>query len=394
MVGRVRREEGAMAVTEVAAPDAPAAKQAAGMLQSVHIRNFRGLKDLKVEGLGRINVFAGRNNSGKTALLEALSLLAGAGWPNLAFHRPVARGADVLAEAESAPGSQVSAITVRESIWKPMFHGLDLRGIIEVEARHSRLGKLSLIVDFARQKNVEIKVGNLGGKSVQPLQDTLGFVYTSRGTGKVTSQAFLDDQSQTQAVYTGETDADLNLPFPSAHLSSSRASGQLQDTRNLGEVRRRKQGDRVLKALRIIEPRLESIEENSSSGVPMIWGDIGFDELVPLSAMGEGLARAARLFIGMIHVQKGVVMVDEIENGFHYSVVPGIWEAIDQVSRDFNVQVFATTHSRECVRAAYKALGDEGFVYHRLRADEDGNRCVTYDPIALSGSLHHNFEIR
>ena len=382
-----------MAVTEQAAPNAPTAKQVPSMLESLRVRDFRGLKDLKVEGLGRINLFAGRNNSGKTALLEALSLLAGAGWPNLAFSRPVARGADVLAEAESAPGSQVSASTVRESIWKPMFHGLDLRGIIEVNARHSKLGDLSLIVDFARQKNVEITIGNLGGKSVQPLQDTLGFVYTSSGTGKVTSQAFLDDKGQAQAVYTEETDADLNLPFPSAHLSS-RGLGHLQDARNLGEVRRRKQGDLVLKALRIIEPRLESIEENSSSGVPMIWGDIGFHELVPLSAMGEGLARAARLFIALIHIQDGVVMVDEIENGFHYSVVPRLWEAIDQMSQEFGVQVFATTHSRECVRAAYKTLGDEGFVYHRLHADEDGNRCVTYDPIALSGSFHHNFEIR
>ena len=382
-----------MAVTQTVAPDAPAAEQASGMLESVRIRNFRGLKDLQIKGLGRINLFAGRNNSGKTALLEALSLLAGAGWPNLAFHRPEARGADVLAEVESTPGSEVSAVTIRESLWKPMFHGFDLRRRIAVEAQHSKLGNLSLFVKFARKKNVEITIGNLGGKSVAQLQDTLGFVYTSGETGRVTSQAFLDDKSQPQAVYTGDSDADFNLPFPSAHVST-RGLGHLQDARSLGEVRRRKQGDRVLGALRIIEPRLQSIEENSSSGVPMIWGDTGFDELVPLSAMGEGLARAARLFIALIHIQGGIVMVDEIENGFHHSVVPRVWEAIDEMSRNFGVQVFATTHSRECVRAAYKALGDKGFVYHRLHADEDGNRCVTYDPIALSGSFRHNFEIR
>ena len=382
-----------MSVTEMAAPDAREAKQAAGMLESVHIRNFRGLKDLKVDGLGRINLFAGRNNSGKTALLEALSLLAGAGWPHLAFNRPVARGADVLAEAESALGSEVSATTVRESLWKPMFHGFDLHRSIEVEARHSKLGRLSLIADFARQKNVEIMVGNLGGKSVAQLQDTLGFVYTSSGRGKVTSQAFLDDKSQPQAVYTGETDADVNLPFPSAHVSS-KGLGQLQDARHLGEVRRQKQGDRVLEALRIIEPRLESIEEISSNGVPMIWGDIGFDELVPLSAMGEGLARVARLFIALIHIQGGIVMVDEIENGLHHSVVPKVWEAIDEMSQEYAVQVFATTHSYECVESAYEALGDKGFVLHRLEAKDSGNRCVTYTPGAVRGAIRHNLEVR
>ena len=382
-----------MAVTQTVAPDAPATEQASGMLQSVHVRNFRGLKDLEIKGLGRINLFAGRNNSGKTALLEALSLLAGAGWPNLAFHRPVARGAEVLAEAESTPGSEVSPNTVRESIWKPMFHGLDLRGRIEIEARHSTLGDLSLTVDFARKKNVEISIGNLGGKSVQPLQDTLGFVYSSGGTGRVTSQAFLDEKGQAQGVYTEETEADVSLPFPSAHLST-RGLGHLQDVRNLGEVRRRKQGDLVLEALRIIEPRLQSIEENSSSGVPMIWGDIGFDELVPLSAMGEGLARAARLFIALIHIQGGIVMVDEIENGFHHSVVPKVWEAIDAMSRNFGVQVFATTHSYECIESAYEALGDEGFVLHRIESKASGNRCLTYTPDALRGAIRHYREVR
>ena len=126
----------------------------------------------------------------------------------------------------------------------------------------------------------------------------------------------------------------------------------------------------------------------------MIWGDIGFDELVPLSAMGEGLARAARLFIALIHIQGGIVMVDEIENGFHHSVVPKVWEAIDAMSRNFGVQVFATTHSYECIESAYEALGDEGFVLHRIESKASGNRCLTYTPDALRGAIRHYREVR
>ena len=62
----------------------------------------------------------------------------------------------------------------------------------------------------------------------------------------------------------------------------------------------------------------------------MIWADIGLPELIPLAALGDGLGRAARLFTGMIHVEGGVLMVDEIENGFHHSAVPKIWKAIDE----------------------------------------------------------------
>ena len=339
-----------MAVTEQAAPAAPAVQPESGMLESVHVRNFRGLKDLEIKGLGRINLFAGRNNSGKTALLEALSLLAGAGWPDLAFNPLIVRGAEVLVESATVPGIQVSGAGVRESLWKPMFHGLDLRKKITVAAEHVELGELLLDVDFARHKNVEINVGNLGSKSVASLQDTLGFAFHGEPTGNVTSQAFLNEQGRKTTIYTGDTDPDPKPSFPAVYLAGHGVS-HLQDARNLGEVRRQKQGDLVVQALKIIDPRLESIEDNSASGVPMIWGDIGSPELMPLLAMGAGLGRASRLFIGMLHVKGGAVIVDEIENGFHYLVVPRLWEAIDRMARDFDVQIFATTHSRECVRA-------------------------------------------
>ena len=96
----------------------------------------------------------------------------------------------------------------------------------------------------------------------------------------------------------------------------------------------------------------------------------------------------------MLHVQGGAVMVDEIENGLHHSVVPKVWEAIDEMSREFDVQVFATTHSYECVESAYEALGDKGFVLHRLEAKDSGNHCVTYTPGAVRGALRHNLEVR
>lgn len=382
-----------MAVTQTVAPNAPATEQASGMLQSVHIRNFRGLKDLEIKGLGRINLFAGRNNSGKTALLEALSLLAGAGWPDLAFNPTIVRGAEVLVESAAVPGLQVSGGGVRESLWKPMFHGLDLEEKITVTAEHASLGELLLEVDFARQKNVEINVGNLGSKSVASLQDTLGFAFHSEATGTVTSQAFLDEQGRKVTVYTGDTDPDPKPSFPAVYLGGHGVS-HIRDAVSLGEVRRQKRGALVLAALKIIEPRLESTEDNSASGVPMIWGDLGLSELMPLAAMGGGLGRAARLFIGMLHVKGGAVMVDEVENGFHHSVVPKVWEAIDEMSRNFGVQVFGTTHSYECLESAYEALGDEGFVLHRIESKASGNRCVTYTPEALRGAIRHYREVR
>ena len=137
-------------------------------------------------------------------------------------------------------------------------------------------------------------------------------------------------------------------------------------------LRRKKQGALLLKALQIVEPRLQSIEENSSSGIPMIWGDIGLSELVPLSAMGEGMTQIARLVLAIASVPDGIVLIDEVENGIHHSVLPDVWRAIDEAAKQFHTQVFATTHSFECIEAAHQALGPDGFLLHRLEASDAG----------------------
>ena len=149
-----------------------------------------------------------------------------------------------------------------------------------------------------------------------------------------------------------------------------------------------------MEALQVIEPRLQSIEDNSSSGAPMIWGDIGLPELIPLSAMGEGMTRIARLVLAISATPDGVILVDEIENGLHHSVLPKVWKVVDTAAKQFNTQVFATTHSFECIEAAHEALGADGFLLHRLEASGTENRCVTYEPEAISAAMRHYMEVR
>ena len=115
---------------------------------------------------------------------------------------------------------------------------------------------------------------------------------------------------------------------------------------------------------------------------------------MPLAIMGEGMSRLARLILVIFDTPDGVVLIDEIENGFHHSVLPEVWRVIDNASKQSNTQVFATTHSRECVRAAHESLGEDDFRLHRLEANDEGNRCVTYDPESIGSAIKFNFEVR
>ena len=167
-----------------------------------------------------------------------------------------------------------------------------------------------------------------------------------------------------------------------------------EEAQLLGRLRKHKRGQVLLEALRVIEPRLQSIEDNSASGAPMIWGDIGLPELIPLSAMGEGMTRIARLILAIASTPGGVVLVDEIENGLHHSILPKVWQVVDTAAQQFNTQIFATTHSFECIEAAQPFLCSGDFRLHRLEVSGTENRCVTFKPNGISAAIRHNLEVR
>ena len=116
----------------------------------------------------------------------------------------------------------------------------------------------------------------------------------------------------------------------------------------LARLRNRSATILLLEALQVIEPQgCKAYRENSASGTPMIWGDIGLSELVPLVWHNgrRSWPDLARLVLGISAAPDGVVLMDEVENGIHHSVLPKVWRVIDTAAKQLNTQVFATTHS-------------------------------------------------
>lgn len=100
-----------------------------------------------------------------------------------------------------------------------------------------------------------------------------------------------------------------------------------------------------------------------------------------------------RIVLAAATVPGGLVLVDEIENGLHHSVLPDVWRVVGKTAEAFDVQVFATTHSFECVEAARAGLGN-GFRLHRLEVVDGSSHCVTYSEDALDGAIRHHMEVR
>ncbi len=118
--------------------------------------------------------------------------------------------------------------------------------------------------------------------------------------------------------------------------------------------------------------------------------------MIPLAFMGEGMVNLLALMSAMLVSPGGIFLVDEIENGFHYSVLPDVWRVLGESARRANVQIFATTHSFECIRAAHEAFSQSSydFRYHRLDRVNGDTLVKMYDRETLEAAVGAGFEMR
>src|SRR2546423_161740 len=122
------------------------------MLDSLSIKNFRLFRDLKVESLSRVNLIAGKNNTGKTALLEAVYLLfSGAGG---FFDFPGAfRGSQQTISAQRTAGKRGNNFI---NFWMWLPYQKEPANLIEIEAANERRYAVKLDQQLARGRFTEL----------------------------------------------------------------------------------------------------------------------------------------------------------------------------------------------------------------------------------------------
>ena len=159
------------------------------MFERISVNNYRGFNDVTVGSLGRINLVAGRNNAGKTTLLEAVWLLCGAADPRMAVNNHVVRLVRTHGEQPS---------WMAETYWKPFFHGLDTGRSLTVSGYHESVGDMKLEIAWERSRKTSRKteISRAGGNGTLekgpypqiPYTDQRGFTYTDPNAGRIASE--------------------------------------------------------------------------------------------------------------------------------------------------------------------------------------------------------------
>jgi hypothetical protein len=359
------------------------------MFTSVRIKNFRGFKDFTIGSLDRVNLITGANGVGKTALLEALFVLIGETNLSLALRVNALRGLEKM---------QGDAEAVAKWVWQPLFHSFETAEYIEIEGKAVDNQSYRAELRLVTLPSARIPLGERLGEGTNGQDGITGFAskaleiqYSSLSGEHRTAQMVIDEEG----IKIGPPPP---MPKrPGSFLSTKSRATTEEDAKCYGQLEVEKEPYDVLKTLKLIEPRLVRLAAVAGVGGTMLWGDIGLNTMAPLALMGDGLSRITAIVLRIATSRHGFVLIDEIESGFHYSTMRDIWSALADAARRFDVQLFATTHSWECIQAAHEAFAVSptyDFRLHRLDRLNGEIRAVTYDHGTMSAAIASDLEVR
>ena len=338
-------------------------------ITSIHIENFRALSKLDIDGLGRVNLITGRNNVGKSSLLEALRILANEATPDSIF--------EVIAEREEDTGeSDDEQITA------------EIEGIFPASTLFSGFPQIpdhvpKIVISTAGQARSTRLTMEIAGQSDERDADGGRLVVDQA------SRIFSDPDVET--VIRAEANGTVRL-LRHAHFTRRFRSGRYfnssrglkgllspclyvnpyssQSTRdfekNWSNVVLDDYQQIVVNALKIIEPKIEAVAMVRSEGayssrdrshIAMVRAS-NIGRRIPLRSYGDGLNRLFTIILSLVNARHGILLIDEFENGLHWDVQLAAWRTIFDLAEQLDTQVFATTHSQDALRAFEKAAAE------------------------------------
>jgi AAA15 family ATPase/GTPase len=304
-------------------------------IKEIEIKNFKCFEDFKAEGFGRVNLIGGKNNVGKTAFMEACYITL-----------------------QKTKGALLQTFIVRnQRNYINYDRHIELDGMTE-PLKELFKQKFEITINHRQQFNYHFK------KEIHPTD------YIHR---KDTKEIFENTQSKIQFLDNGITDVQLESLYA------------ILQEQNKEELLNQyiQEFDSSIKQFKFIRstPKLEVN-----------------DKYIHLSNFGDGLKTYIFIICSLFVSKNGQLFIDEIENGIHYIKLDRLWEIILTISKEQNVQVFATTHSKECIESyarVAKKLEDEEIGFIELgRNKESEIKAMVYPYEWILDEIEQNHEVR
>ena len=375
------------------------------MIRTFTLKSYRGFDEYELADLTRVNLLVGRNNSGKTSILEAAHFLAARGDPAVLTHSANRRGElNAVEPGSGRPGGlDVSHFFFGHRVQSGTGFRLssdDRHGQIEVmiraadiedEIRHfdDDIDQSSLFLpdNDAAQPSLllQIKGSHLKSSPPIPIADN-GVLFNSRHLRfRNPWSGTAPEPPPVQFVTPDSLDFDPMRTMWDNVLIEGRES-------------------EVINAMKVLEDDIESIHFLTSelsrarsrrSGV--LLGFRGGGRRIPLGSHGDGMRRLLALSLSLIRTEQGILLVDEIDTGLHWTVMEEMWRLVVETARRSSVQVFATTHSYDCIRglaSLVESRPDLAGDVSIQKIERSLKEAVRFDAADVLAAVEQNVELR
>ncbi|MGD2183570.1 AAA family ATPase [Lusitaniella coriacea] len=367
------------------------------MLRDLSIKNYRCFEDFSIDGLARVNLLVGSNNSGKTSFLEAVALLAYQGSVSPLLDSLENRG-EIIEEFKAIKPEEKTQYQSTYFVQYLFNENLSFdKKYISIKATNTSSDSDALSLEIRMQPaspedaekysiSHEIMLSSRNYKTKIPVFNDGAIVPEFIDFHKQSSRI----QERANYLFGGQNKIFFltvnNVSY--AHLSML-----------WNYITLTPKEDIVVDALKIIESEVERInfttKPTANSGILI---RLRGKHPTPLGSMGGGMRRILTLVMAAVTVENGILLVDEIDTGLHHEVQTQMWKMIVKIAQNLNIQVFATTHSWDCICAFQEALEEAkdrsvGMLF-RLDKKYGELRAVEYTSDDLDTAVHQSIEVR
>jgi ABC-type branched-subunit amino acid transport system ATPase component len=354
-----------------------------------------------MQGLGRVNLLVGANNCGKTSILECIELLRSPGTPRVLSDITRRRGEWGYSSDEDPTvplGARTDSLDISH-----LFANRELSGRIRIEAE-----RRAEIATAGWNNRVTVSVD---GPLVRDRDEWGAEVPEGAEDERLVLHIEWSDPDDHYNVFL--TDEGLlyrpRLPTRGRNGSSQtvqfvRTSGMTAAdvVRTFSKFVLTPKEEAITQALRIVEPAIERIapvaddrgrfSSNAPGGVVLKLREVV--DRVPIGSVGDGMWRMLGLALSLANAEGGVLLVDEIDTGFHFSVMEDMWRMINEQAGTLSVQVFATTHSRDCYESLAAIAKSEPGDVTIQRIDRSRKEAVRFSREAVLAAAERGIEVR
>ena len=334
------------------------------MLSKLELRGYRGFEKFELADLRPVNLIVGNNNCGKTTILEAIELLVSGGRASVFERSARRRGEFVVYHQEHVRDSSVAIDSV------PAGMPLALLSHFFRGHRSEPGAEFSLSADRSASKahphKLDAKLHAIGDAEVASFFDIGDEKHPSRppyrlfeGGPIAASYLVIENEGWDPfLIPVGEDGALLHGVYRPQEPNGSVAPVRFLTLDAFDPISMRREWDRlqaegredeVVESLRPLLPDVDSISF-LAGGTGILIGSSDGGGRLPIGTYGDGVKRLLALALSFVGSRDGFLLIDEIDTGLHWTVMQDLWRLVVEAAHRSNVQVFATTHSYDCIR--------------------------------------------